>query len=89
MGTGAVQEAFNAGVTGAAEMLSAQARGWLLASLLHALKNGKANNVNYSPASLGEADDAFVYLNPSVKAKIAFCLQGHMPYRHQRNKQST
>lgn len=89
MGTGGVQEAFNAAVIGAAEMLPAQAKGWLLASLLHALENSKANNVNYSPASLGAADDAFVYLNPSVKAKIVFSLLGHTPYGHQRNKQST
>lgn len=64
-------------------------RGWLLASLLHALKNSKANNLNYSPASQGAADDAFVYLNPDVKAKIVFCLQGHMLYRHWSNNQST
>lgn len=50
---------------------------WLLASLLCALKNSKANNLNYSPASLGAAADAFVCLSPNVKAKIVFCLQGH------------
>lgn len=51
-------------------------------------KNSKANNLNYSPASLGVPDDAFVYLNPNVKAKIVFCLWGHMLYGHWRNKQS-
>lgn len=61
--------------------------GWPLASLVCCLKNSRANNLNYSPASPGVGDDAFVYLNPDAKAKIVFCLQGHMAYRHWRNKQ--
>lgn len=61
--------------------------GWPLASLVCCLKNSRANNLNYSPASPGVGDDAFVYLNPDAKAKIVFCLRGHMAYRHWRNKQ--
>lgn len=57
------------------------------ASPLCCLKNSRANNLNHTPASLGVGDDAFVYLNPDVKAKIVFCLRRHTLHRHQRNEQ--
>lgn len=65
-------------VSNTAEMLPGSGKAWLLARQLCALKNSKANNLNYRPASLGAADDAFVYLSPNVKGKIVFCLQGHV-----------
>lgn len=68
-----MREAFSAAIVGDAV---GAGRGWLLASLLCALKNSKANNLNYSPASPGVADGAFVYLNPNVKAKIGFVCRG-------------
>lgn len=57
------------------------------ANPLCCLKNSRANNLNYTPASLGVGDDAFVYQNPDVKAKIVSCLQGYMLYRSQRKEQ--